>query len=110
MRVQFTRHLTPMTSQEPFISFLMCLVYLKQQETASATHYSIKGTCEHCLFNPCTKLTRGHVDLTAYFCMKVNIAVQLLSGTVTMRLRNTTDRKCLKLSILLECSISSLTV
>lgn len=38
--------------------------------------------CEQSLYTPCPKLTRGHIDLTAYSCMKVSLAVQILSGTV----------------------------
>lgn len=38
--------------------------------------------CEQSLYKPCPKLTRGHTDLTAYSCMKVSLAVQILSGTV----------------------------
>lgn len=38
--------------------------------------------CEQSLYTPCPKFTRGHNDLTAYSCMKVSLAVQILSGTV----------------------------
>lgn len=42
--------------------------------------------CEQSLYTPCPKLTRGHTDLTAYSCMKVSLAVQILSGQCTGRI------------------------
>jgi hypothetical protein len=38
--------------------------------------------CEQSLYTPCPKLTRAHIDLTPFSCMKVNLAAQILSGTV----------------------------
>lgn len=38
--------------------------------------------CEQSLYTPCPKLTQGHIGLTAYSCMKVSLAVQILSCTV----------------------------
>ncbi|CAC5389786.1 THAP9 [Mytilus coruscus] len=38
--------------------------------------------CELSLYSPCPKLTRSHLDMTTYGCMKVNIAAQVLSSTV----------------------------
>lgn len=38
--------------------------------------------CEENLYTPCPKLTRGQIDLTAFSCMKDNLAAQILSGTV----------------------------
>ena len=34
----------------------------------------------------CPKLTRSHIDLTAYSCMKVRLAAQVLSDTVAFAL------------------------
>ena len=33
--------------------------------------------CELALYSPCPKLTRNHVDMTAFGCMKVNLAAQV---------------------------------
>ncbi|XP_033730198.1 LOW QUALITY PROTEIN: uncharacterized protein LOC117319517 [Pecten maximus] len=38
--------------------------------------------CELSLYSPCPKLTRAHVDMTAFGCMKVNLAAQVLSSSV----------------------------
>nr|XP_034339030.1 uncharacterized protein LOC117693074 [Crassostrea gigas] len=38
--------------------------------------------CEQNLYTPCPKLTRGHIDLTAFSRMKVSFAAQVFSATV----------------------------
>lgn len=38
--------------------------------------------CEMQIYTPCPKLTRSHVDLTAFSYMKVNLAAEILSSTV----------------------------
>lgn len=39
--------------------------------------------CENSLYSPCPKLTHSHVFLTAFSVMKVNLATQILSNTVS---------------------------
>ncbi|XP_076084495.1 uncharacterized protein LOC143055247 [Mytilus galloprovincialis] len=51
---------------------------------------------EHCeldLYNPCPKLTRGHIDMTAFSYMKVNLAAQILSDTVANALEELYDEQ-----------------
>ncbi|XP_069106990.1 uncharacterized protein [Argopecten irradians] len=38
--------------------------------------------CELGIYNPCPKLTRGHVSMTSYSCMKVCLAAQVMSDSV----------------------------
>jgi hypothetical protein len=38
--------------------------------------------CELSLYSPCPKLTRSHITITPFGCMKVNMAAQVLSLTV----------------------------
>lgn len=38
--------------------------------------------CELSLYSPCPKLTRSHITITPFGCMKVNMAAQVLSFTV----------------------------
>jgi hypothetical protein len=42
--------------------------------------------CTLGIYNLCPKLTRSHIDLTAYSCMKVRLAAQVLSDTVAFAL------------------------
>ncbi|CAG2199465.1 THAP9 [Mytilus edulis] len=49
---------------------------------------------EHCelqLYSPCPKLTRSHIDLAAFTYMKVNLAAQILSGSVANALEHLYD-------------------
>ncbi|CAC5356777.1 THAP9 [Mytilus coruscus] len=49
---------------------------------------------EHCelqLYSPCPKLTRRHTDLAAFTYMKVNLAAQILSGSVANALEHLYD-------------------
>ncbi|KAJ8312005.1 LOW QUALITY PROTEIN: hypothetical protein KUTeg_009378 [Tegillarca granosa] len=43
------------------------------------------------LYNPCSKLTRAHTDLTAFSCMKVSLAAQVMSDTVAHALEDLND-------------------
>lgn len=47
--------------------------------------------CEFQLYNLCPKLTLDHVHLTSFSCMKVNLAAQLLSGSVANALEHLYD-------------------
>ncbi|CAC5374861.1 THAP9 [Mytilus coruscus] len=38
--------------------------------------------CELSFYSPCPKLTRKHIDMSTFGCMKVNFAAQVLSSTV----------------------------
>lgn len=38
--------------------------------------------CELAMYSPCPKLTRQHIDITPFGCMKVNYAAQILSSSV----------------------------
>ncbi|CAC5396802.1 THAP9 [Mytilus coruscus] len=49
---------------------------------------------EHCelqLYSPCPKLTWSHIDLAAFTYMKVNLAAQILSGSVANALEHLYD-------------------
>ncbi|CAC5403380.1 THAP9 [Mytilus coruscus] len=47
--------------------------------------------CEQDIYSPCPKLSRTHIDLTAFSYMKVNLAAQILSGTVANALEHFYD-------------------
>lgn len=53
----------------------------------------IEEHCELDLYNPCPKLTRGHIDMTAFSYMKVNLAAQILSDTVANALEELYDEQ-----------------
>ena len=42
--------------------------------------------CELTVYSPCPKLSRNRLDITAYSCMKVNLAAQVLSSTVALEM------------------------
>ncbi|XP_033739584.1 uncharacterized protein LOC117326894 [Pecten maximus] len=47
--------------------------------------------CEFSLYTPCPELSRAHVDLTAFTCMKVKLAAQVMSDSVANALEELYD-------------------